>query len=124
MCDLDKGFKLCSCDEENLKVSEIGWKLTRVNPDKPLRPRKGRAARITYTDSETVLRKKIEMKLNGNNCFDFDFEPQESDRLSIKYKENKWFAYRWMDGQWRQDNSTSLSAWRTQLEPYKDGKVE
>lgn len=123
MCDLSKEFKLCSCDETQLKDIEIGWKLSRLNSEKPLVHRRGRAALVHYTDSEANLRTKIEADLNNKNCFDFDFQAQEDDRLSIKYQEHKWFAYRFRKGTWRQDNSTSLEAWRSQLEPYQDGKL-
>ncbi|MCP4442686.1 MAG: hypothetical protein GY810_27590 [Aureispira sp.] len=124
MCDLTKGFKLCSCDEEQLKQEDIGWVLHRVDRDRPIQHKRGRAAIKRFNGKEATLRNNIEEYLNAQNCFDFDFQPQKDDRIQIKYKDDTWFAYRYQKGQWQKDDSTSLSSWRSQLELHKNGKLK
>lgn len=121
MCDLQNGFKLCACDEKKLEQKDIGWGLQRVAPNRTITYRKGRAAVQKFNIKEEDLRNKIMQELNAQNCFDFEFEPQENDRLQIRYKENNWFAYRYQKGQWQKDNSTSLDGWRSLLENHKNG---
>ncbi|MCP4442685.1 MAG: hypothetical protein GY810_27585 [Aureispira sp.] len=124
MCDLTKGFKLCSCDEEQLKREDIGWRLQRVDPNREMVYRKGRASIHTFNLEQETLRNKIVQDLNYQNCFDFDFEPQQDDRLQIKFAEHQWFAYRYQNGQWQKDDSTSLDGWRSLLDNHKNGKIE
>ena len=123
MCDLNEGFKLCSCDEEKLSVQEIDWVLKRLNPAILAQHRKGRAAIPQYSANEQICLEKVIAELNTRNCFDFDFEPAKNDRLSLKIAE-KWYHVKFSGRSWQEDKSTSLSAWRTQLEKYKEGKIE
>ncbi|MCP4442687.1 MAG: hypothetical protein GY810_27595 [Aureispira sp.] len=124
MCDLTKGFKLCSCDGEQLKQEDIGWVLQRLDPDQPIQNIMGKVAIQRFNIEEETLRNNVEEYLNAQNCFDFDFQPQDDDRIKIKYKTDTWFAYRHQNGQWKIDDSTSLSSWRSQLELHKNGKLK
>ena len=123
MCDLNEGFKLCSCDAELLKHEELDWYLDRVNPKLPLQHRKGRAAIPRYSTEQEVCLEEILKQLNNRNCFDFEYQPVKDDRLSVKVQD-KWFAYRYSGKSWGQDFSTSLEAWRSQLERHKEGKLD
>ncbi|MCP4437711.1 MAG: hypothetical protein GY810_02100 [Aureispira sp.] len=124
MCDLTKGFKLCSCDGEQLKQEDIGWVLQRLDASKEIAYRIGSVAIHHLDEKEETLRNNIEEQLNTQNCFDFNFQPKQDDRLQIKYSAHQWFAYRYKEGQWQIDTSTSFDGWRSQLEPFKDGKLD
>ena len=128
MCDLNDGFKLCSCEDvETLKKEEICWELKRINPEKTLYHKRGRAAVPHFSSKDNEVIEKIVKELNYRNCFDFDFEAQENDYLRLKVNidnKEKWFAFRFMDKEWNLDKSTSLASWKTQLIAFKDGKLK
>ncbi|OJJ17901.1 hypothetical protein BKI52_29010 [marine bacterium AO1-C] len=128
MCNIQDGFKLCTCDEK-LATSDIGWVLKRTNADLPLHHRKGRAVMPRYNQQEKDLQALILENLNQYNCFDFDYTPHENDYVRIRAKasnrtESQWFAYRFQRNRWVVDQSDSLAAWKTQLEAYKNGIIE
>lgn len=122
MCDLEAGFKLCSCDAEQLSFDELDWYLDRINAKLPIIHRKGRAAMPHYSEHEQVCLDKILTELNTRQCFDFEYNPLVNDRLCIKVAQ-KWYAYRFTGGEWKQDKSSSLASWRTQLERHEVGKI-
>ncbi len=123
MCQFNDNFKLCSCDAEELNAEEIDWILERINPENPLRHRRGKASIPRYNQEEQQQLDAIVSILNQRNCFDFDFQAMENDRLRLKINQ-QFYAFRFQEGQWELDKSTILHAWRTQLEPYKSGKME
>lgn len=123
MCELNQGFKLCNCDEAELSDKEIGWQLERFNQELPIKYRKGRAAIPHYSEEEHTQIQMILNELNQVNCFDFEYEANENDRLSLKVKRN-YYAFRYQEGQWVLDKSTSLDGWRSQLEQYKEGRLK
>lgn len=123
MCKLNQGFKLCNCDEAELSDQEIDWQLERFNQKLPIEYRKGKAAIPRYSEEEHTQIQTITNELNQANCFDFEYEANENDRLSLRVKD-KYYAFRFQKGQWQLDKSTSLDTWRSQLEKYKKGKIE
>ena len=126
MCDLSKGFKLCTCAGETLEREELDWTLQRKNEQLPLQHRRGKAAMPRFSNEEKALKKEILNFLNHGNCFDFDYNAQEDDflRLRIHKKNNRWAAFRFVKGVWTNDLSTSLSSWRSQLTNFEKGKVK
>ncbi|MCP4441059.1 MAG: SHOCT domain-containing protein [Aureispira sp.] len=125
MCDLNEGFKLCSCDGDKLPIEKIDWILERRNEELPFRVRKGMAAQNYIGGHEKYIKSIIATHLNAKNCFDFDYEPKEDDLLKIKKRENgarHWYSYRFVAGKWEEDNSTSFDSWRSQHERYRNGK--
>lgn len=126
MCDLTKEFKLCSCDGANLSPSEIGWILRRKNEQKEIRLIQGKPAIQKLSENETQLKTAITQQLNERNCFDFEYTPQTDDFLTIKTTEPQtiWFAFRYQQGEWKEDDSTEFSHWRMQLEAYQEGKIK
>lgn len=126
MCDFHQGFKLCTCDGEQLLEAEIDWKLNRINKSIPIKHRRGRAAIPRFTNQEQTTKESILEFLNLNNCFDFDYEPQENDflRIRIHKKNDRWAAFRFVRGTWTDDKSTSLSSWRSQLVKFEKGKLK
>jgi hypothetical protein len=131
MCNIKDGFKLCTCATTATPPSSIGWELRRTNPHLPLQHRKGKTAMIRYNTSEQALQTLILDNLNQSNCFDFDYTPQDNDYLRIKGQTTqsdtaKWFRYRYNGKKqaWQIDTTSSLAAWKTQLEALEQGKVE
>jgi hypothetical protein len=123
MCQLNQGFKLCSCDEDQLKNDEVDWLLYRANQEKPKDYRKGKAVVPRYSEEEEANLNEIALELNQADCFDFEYSPQENDRLQLKIKDH-FYAFRFQNGHWNIDKSTALDGWRSQLEEYKNGKLE
>jgi hypothetical protein len=125
MCNLNKGFKLCSCTEE-LKDDQTDWILKRKDRKPPVLHRKGKAAVPLFSKEEKALKTEIINHLNKENCFDFPFEASEDDylRLRISKTNNRWLAFRFSNGKWENDTSTSLSSWRSQLRVWGQGKVQ
>lgn len=127
VCNIKDGFKLCTCSPS----AAIGWELKRTNPHLPLQHRRGKAVMTRYNASEQALQTLILDSLNQGNCFDFDYTPQDNDYLRIKGQATssdttKWYRYRYYSKkqQWQIDTTSSLAAWKTQLEGLEKGKVE
>lgn len=122
MCDLSQGFKLCSCDGDKLSPNEIGWVLKRRNPDKQFDRIMGKPFIYQMNLSEQQLKSNTAKQLNDRNCFDFDYQAQEDDFLTIKAgKDNFWMAFRYQKGLWQEDDSTKFNTWRQQLEQFNEG---
>lgn len=80
MCDIRKGFKLCTCNE--VDESSSHWKLLRLGEEIHI------IIGTPVFDTEYTLLNYdfIESDLNARNCFDFDYTPQNDDRLMIYLK--------------------------------------
>ena len=126
MCDFNNDFKLCTCSGEKLKEDEIGWYLQRKNKKLPIQYRRGRVAIPRFSNEEQSIKETILKQLQAGNCFDFDYQAQEDDFLKIKLDADNflWGAFRFVDGCWTDDNSTSLDGWRSQLVDYDKGKIK
>lgn len=127
MCNIKDGFKLCTCSSS----AAIGWELKRANPHLPLKHRRGKTVMTRYNASEQALQTLILDNLNQGNCFDFDYTPQDNDYLRIKGQAAnsdapKWYRYRYQSKkqQWQIDTTSSLAAWKTQLEGLEKGEIE
>lgn len=126
MCDLTKGFKLCTCAGEILKPEDIDWSLQRKDESLPILHVKGKASIPEFTNKEEELKQNIIELLNKENCFDFDYQVQEGDFLKIRIDKgnNRWAAFRFLKGEWRNDTSTSLDSWRRQMVHFEKGKTK
>jgi len=82
MCELSNEIKLCSCTDKNYEALENAWIIFRRKKD-------------WFTIGQTVFNAKelkiqeieiqtIERNLNSKKMFDFDYLPEEEDRLKIK----------------------------------------
>ncbi|WP_299465192.1 hypothetical protein [uncultured Microscilla sp.] len=129
MCNINDGFRLCTCQTENNPTFEIEWVVKRSNPFLPLQHHRGKAVVPHYNTQEQQLQTLLLNNLNAGNCFDFDYTPQTNDYLYIKGKissnaEEKWFSYRYSNKrQWQIDSGNSLAGWKTQLEGLEKGKM-
>lgn len=124
MCD-HKEFILCSCNGENLPQDQIGWTLERRDANRPLQMIMGMPAMVFFNSQEENTKNIILNLLNSKNCFDFEYKPKEDDFLQIRTGNGqfKWFSYRFVEGKWTNDNSTSFDTWRTQLFKFEKGKT-
>ena len=125
MCNLDKGFKLCSCTKD-LQEDQIDWILMRKDKNLPLLHKKGIASIPLFSKEENELKTAIVKLLNQENCFDFPFEAKEDDflKLRINKTNNSWAAFRFSTKKWQKDSSTRLSGWRSQLKKWGQGKIK
>jgi hypothetical protein len=112
MCDLDKGFKLCTCDGESLKDPD--WILERRDQSIPEKRLRGRVARRVFSDDEKSAQRLVIDELNNGACFDFPYEASEGDVFIIKFKD-KQLRFRRHDGAWGIDKSNGLTPWRSQM---------
>lgn len=125
MCDLSQGFKLCSCEGDQLAAPEIGWVLRRRDEHKKISSIRGKPFIYQMKLSEKQLKSSTLQELNKRNCFDFDYQAQEDDFLKIKAGENNfWMAFRYQKGLWQEDDSTQFNTWRQQLKFHKEGIIE
>lgn len=125
MCDLSQGFKLCSCDGDQLSPDEIGWVLKRRDRNKKIIKIMGKPFIYQMNLNERQIKTNTAQELNARNCFDFEYIPQEDDFLQIKGGDNNfWMAFRYQKGHWQEDTSTKFNTWRQQLEKYKEGIIE
>lgn len=122
MCDLTNGLQLCSCNAEQLPHEEIDWILQRK--DNSLMPRnlRGKAAVPKFSEQELSQKEQILALLNNNNCFDFDYQPHEGDFLRLRLNSEKWAAFRFQNQVWKNDRSTVLDGWRSQMVDLDRGK--
>lgn len=86
MCEISDELKLCTCS--NAEELENYWVLYRYNKDKnelivgqPILPR-------DITLEELINRDIFCEFLNKKNCFDFEYQPQNKDRLLISLQTN------------------------------------
>ena len=131
MCDFTKGIKLCTCegdkiefrhqefyrkvkgelvkipDTRNDKIPRIYiWRLFRlINKDKEKEwAELGKYAMPSDNIGQALNAEWIALNLNVENCFDFNYNPQEGDNLFIQqnvshgpyisfiYKSNEWIV--------------------------------
>ncbi len=104
MCDQNEKFIFCTCGtEDELKQEEYTWRLTRFLGRKQTNIR-GKIL-PPQTDLENGVNiKNISEQLNKSNPFDFEYEPQERDVITVSissernrysyfsliYKNEKW----------------------------------
>ena len=118
MCDLKDGFKLCTCDDG--PVAEPDWFLRRRDTSRPELHRRGRAMVPRFTAAEQELQTRIIAALDDGSCFDFPYTPVEHDVLSLRVAERQ-FRFRFSQGTWQIDRSTSLTGWRSQMVEQNQG---
>ncbi|MPT36503.1 MAG: hypothetical protein E2604_15790 [Flavobacterium sp.] len=113
MCDFTKGIKFCSCEPETIKFREKEfykksgdqlipvcnkkndtipliyiWQLFRFVEDYKDCAMPGQYILPGNSIGNGLDAKWIALNLNCENCFDFDYTPQEGDNLFIRQKCN------------------------------------
>jgi hypothetical protein len=84
MCDLDKEFKMCTCKSVDPKLSH--WKLIRFDQE----PNKVMGIIGEIDEKRQNFAEMLKTELNSRNCFDFDYTPQNNDRLIFQIKSGKY----------------------------------
>lgn len=127
MCNTDKEFKLCSCNGEKLLDEQVGWILRHYNAKLPQKIIKGMISAPTpVLGIKKHIRTLIATQLNSRNCFDFVYNPQNGDHLSIKIQDGNrvtWVAYQFHSGQWIVNETDTMGVSR-QLEFVGEGKLD
>lgn len=86
MCDISKGFTLCSCADKKalLKRKEKTWiwQLVRETREEDCQII-GEAIMPYYSAMDKELETIIEQELNSRNCFDFEFQPEQGEYLQL-----------------------------------------
>lgn len=100
MCDLNGPFKLCSCADD-IDFSKPYWKLLR-NPigEGEIQCTVGMPS-IEVNMLDVIQERKILRRLNRTNVFDFEYHPNENDKLFIHEDEDYYIEFEFKKGKWR-----------------------
>jgi len=148
MCNFEDGMRFCSCKAEEIKYrepdifirhkNEIIKKEHRKNKHIPLLYvwtlfryageteglEMGRYAFPSHDIGKGLNAEWVAMNLNGEECFDFDYEPQEGDNLLIRNNIKQSMAYLsfiYKNRAWEIDH---YSPFEVEIEKFEQGKVE
>ena len=92
MCDLNGPFKLCSCADD-IDFSKPHWKLFRNSIGKgELNSILGMPIFEVHM-LDVIQQKKILRRLNTINVFDFEYLPNENDKLFIHEDEDNYIEF-------------------------------
>ncbi|UUC45969.1 hypothetical protein [Flavobacterium cerinum] len=147
MCDFTKGFKLCSCEPEKIKFREKEvykksdgqlipvknkkndsipliyiWQLFRLVGEYKNSSMLGRYILPTDTVGNGLDAEWIALNLNSENCFDFEYDPQEGDTLFIRQNVilGPYISLLYKDGQWIIDH---YSPFEFEIKELKEGLI-
>jgi len=97
MCDIKKGFKLCTCGK--IKASEADWTLRRIRKDIFI---VGEVIPYMLSEEETSVHMILTEELDDRNCFDFTYKPVENDEVKIRIadQEDNWYVFKYQSGRW------------------------
>lgn len=113
MYDFSQGFKLCTCsnlDIKKLNKAKIShWVLKHWQSQNWMDAEIGRCFYPKFSENDLENAEFIGYYLNTENCFDFDFLPQEKDTLNFtifreSLAENDLplkFEFEFSEGEWR-----------------------
>lgn len=95
MCNSKYNLKLCTCND--FDKAESSWSLRRFKGSDWMDIEGGRCFVPKYTSANIWLGEKILKELNSNNCFDYDFNPEDGDTLDmILYISNEEIPYEFL----------------------------
>ena len=100
MCDLNGPFKLCSCADD-IDFSKPHWKLFRNSiGEGEIHDIMGMPIFEVHM-LDVIQQKKILRRLNTINVFDFEYLPNENDKLFIHEDEDNYIEFEFKKGKWR-----------------------
>lgn len=147
MCDYSKGFKLCSCENEKIKFREQEF-YRKVNGELvKIRNKKNENIPLIYvwklfryngeTNGEEMGKyilpssnigkgfdaEWIVLNLNDENCFDFEYVPEEGDNLIISENVTlgPYISFIYKEKNWTIDHYDPFS---TEIEEKQNGKIK
>ncbi len=101
MCKFDNGLKLCTCDElSEATPDDYTWQLRVLDYYEPAR---GRCYFPSDDIGEGLEHQWIELNLNCENCFDFDYQPKEGDNLIITKAGQGYLSFMFRNNEWTKD---------------------
>jgi hypothetical protein len=138
MCDFDKGFILCTCEEKKPIIHNKKSRRYKGQKDQlPTIYRWYLSSFTEYYDSimegiykfpvadigKGLTEEWVLLHLNAGNCFDFEYTPQEGDNLIIKSPAEyyQYLSFIFKSGQWQADH---YNAFNTILSLIKNGEVK
>lgn len=148
MCDFTKGFKLCSCESEKIKFRKEEvykksggklipvknkkndtipliyiWQLFRMVVEYKNISMVGHYVLPTDTIGNGLDAEWIALNLNCENCFDFEYDPQEGDSLFIRQNVilGPYISFIYKEGQWIIDH---FCPFEFQIKQIKEGLIQ
>lgn len=126
MCGLGKKMVFCTCEDgtNGKKIEGYEWSLIRYIGSKETNVR-GKIMSPSKDLGNNIEIESILLDLNSRNCFDFEYQPQEMDRLQINTSGNhsryKYFNVIFKKGKWQEG---SHSKFTTISENISSGKIK
>jgi hypothetical protein len=141
MCDFTKGIRLCKCNSETIRYRDQDryriirgesvkyeskrnakipliyvWRLYRY-AGKTFSSEIGRYLVPSDNIGNGLDEEWIQLNLNYENCFDFDYVPQEGDNLEIaqNVKDSRYLSFIFKNGEWVADNYDPFQHDRTRI---------
>ncbi|RYE56272.1 MAG: hypothetical protein EOP48_08375 [Sphingobacteriales bacterium] len=139
MCDPIKGFKLCTCINEPVVHNKNSRRYKKQNAEKKPDVFKwrllryvrteysgemGRIAMPTHDLGKGLTEQYVLQKLNSEDCFDFEYTPQEKDDLAIQV-DDRWdfyLAFTYKNGQWT--IGRGFDAFNDVMKELEEGKLK
>lgn len=112
MCDLNQDIKFCACRNLAADNSHFSsWTLKRYIDQDWTKLEIGRCNMTAYKNSEQANAELIWLHLNTQDCFDFNYKPENGDILNIKTavdtNETVKYEFTFTDNQWQLAESIS-----------------
>ena len=129
MCEVEHGFKFCTCTAAAAttaapaKLPDYRWSLVRYAGTEDI----GIMGSIVGPSADLgkgLTRQNVLDVLNNGNGFDFEYSPAEQDCLRIDYSTAREYAYMsflYENGQWIEGMHPPFT---TKLEAISSGKIE
>lgn len=119
MCNFENGFKLCTCSQKIVhhkksrkhkqenKTQKYTWELCRAKTAEPSFLEIGFYYPPKKDIGQGLEENWVLLNLNLENCFDFEYTPQEDDCLTIKNDSNinDYMAFIFKNNQWITNNN-------------------
>lgn len=130
MCDFDKGFILCTCNDDNdyfvdqnknETSTSYTWILFKsINHIEPTE--RGRYVMPSSDIENGLTNEFVFEQLNARHCFDFEYNPSEGDNLFIK-KGNiaPYLSFIFKDGIWIDGRTVDF---HTEFDAVFEGKLK
>ena len=136
MCQKASQITFCTCELEGKVIHNKKSRRNAMNPQQEVKSYRWSLQKIAglaehsmdgllmepdYEFSIELTDERILAAMNSRNCFDFEYEPQEGDSLSISEKPSgKFMQFLFKDGSWKNGGHNPFIH---QLENFNSGNV-
>ena len=119
MCDFNKGFILCKCNDPKVVVHNKKSRRNKKKKNQPIEydwtlykylglSKEMELGRYTFPSSDVgngLTSDFVLNELNSRNCFDFEYQPKEGDNLIIsKTDSSNRIEFIFRNGKWIEDH--------------------